>query len=438
MTAEMPNVGSMDNLLTEEELMVLRADTVRDTAHAISSFALVAQELGVANIEDATGTLRSSLEEMSPTDLRKTRKAMQKMARLVGANLRTEHPTFRVFTGEQEEAPEAAALAVEEEVATAPVVELAPEPPVVEADEPVVEPTHNEEAQPTAERPFTIDRLQAEKFYTSINKLAGEEVLPFEPYDPDEVIGLVTLFGLMHRRKDGWEYAGRLAQILEGESYVAVASTIPEEKAVTPSALSQLFTSGAPKIVADRIKKGQFVAEAPKKRGRAATVPYQAAQKSEMLVQPLSAAAAEHEAAVPSERPLEEEPRHVQIAYRFASQFGLNSAERTVLTALLDNDKPTDHVGPNTRSAQEKIVQSICETFGDLTNKRLALSRGELYRARKLLGLSFDVDREVPIIKDPESLYQLCMAVRKNGGDARQEPTILYSGLEKLLQAYVK
>lgn len=112
---------------------------------------------------------------------------------------------------------------------------------------------------PASEPLFETTVVQ--EFYKRVNdRLPDTNQLPYEPYDEDEVIGLVTLYALMDgSRKERIAKADPLVSLLQGKSaQQAMTEAANNKHPIGYMAVQELLTTGA-RGVAKCLAKNSFV-----------------------------------------------------------------------------------------------------------------------------------------------------------------------------------
>lgn len=429
--------SSTESILTDNEHRLVREDAERQTAYAVLALNQAATELGLdTDLLEAAATLRVTMASLAPKEQRKMRKSLER----VGALL---------IAGKPDVLAEVVSLpdtihteqALDEEAVTdrGQEAEPAPEPEATTADsESAHEDTETSESEispqaqkTTADDEIVIDRTVAEKFYKRINALSTTgDLIAFEPYDEDEVFGLIALYAQANTKKIGMKSAVRLRMVLEGKKFDEVsAAELEDGGMISETQFSNFKSMVAPQFMATHLEK-LFSSEqkASEQQAERSITPAKPTQVSPPAANP------SRTRVEPRERPIGEEPPHVQIAARFAKILDLDSGQETAWRSMLD---PANRQGELTRNKVEVCNLIIDELAargwtnihdGYFDKLIQSVQAAKIY---KLLGLPYNPQALVSNRRLPTnaSVASQIEEARRNGGRPNEVADQIFSGL---------
>lgn len=417
--------SSSSDLLTDNERRLLCEDAERQTAYALLALSQTATELGIeTEIPSAADALRASMANLSPREQRKLRKSLERIGTLLVAGKAGTLAEVVSLPDAHHEQETPAEERVDAEQAAL-HVETVPQAEAVVPEAKAVAPADTESEQ------IVIDKAAAEKFYGRVNALsASGDLIAFEPYDEDEVLGLIALYAHASTKKIGMKSAIRLRRVLEGKGFAEISEAeLAEGAALTDTGFKQFTTIGAPRFVAKHLAELFVPAN---KTDTKSVVPD--------AVQPVSVPAAKpmvnpsRTRVAPNERSMNDEPQYVQLAARFAKIIGFDSAQETAWRSMLD---PANKHGEFTRNKAD-----VCNVIIDeLASRGWAnihdgyfeklIPHVEAARVYKLLGLPFNPQALVLNRRMPtnQSVAQQIDEARRNGGQPNEVADQIFRGL---------
>lgn len=453
MAAGLEETG-VENLLTDTERRLLTEDAERQTAYAVLALNAVSVELGIEdNVLEAAAALRVSMDNLSLKERRLVRKSLEK----VGALLLTGKPQQ---VAEVLNLPEPAPLEsvveparVEDEPEEPDVPEPTPELAIAsEATSSVATPdlaeNKDEVDGKAADKPLVFDQKAVKQFYSRINaKSATGSLLEFEPYDEDEVLGLIALYAQHNvKQKEGLKSASRLTLRLEGKSFEDIRQAeLDEGNTLSSSTYTQFVSVGAPTFIGKQLQKLFSGEELPEQKTIVpeplATPSLLEEPKAEQVSAPMAEPVVTHEAEVkkPSiERSFEDEPPHEQLTARLAKVLGFDSSEIAAFRSMLDpQNRRADFTADKARVCN-KVVEELVRTgtndlhsgaFGD------AMPRSQAARVYQLFGLRFENNVLLSTERLPKN-YSVADQVEQasnNGGRPEETKRAIYCGLHVII-----